>query len=102
MEIEKELLSKCRQLVEQSLNWGDSATWGNDDFDQLSEKIFDKTKVRLSVSTLKRIWGRVRYESFPTTATLNALANFIDFENWREFRQKNPIENNDNFHETLF
>jgi hypothetical protein len=102
MEIEKELLLKCRQLVEQSLNWGDSASWGNDDFDQLSEKIFEKTKVRLSVSTLKRIWGRVRYESFPTTATLNALVSFVGFENWREFRQKNLNVIDDDFHDTLF
>ena len=102
MEIEKELLLKCRQLVEQSLNWGDSASWGNDDFDQLSEKIFEKTKVRLSVSTLKRIWGRVRYESFPTTATLNALVCFVGFENWREFRQKNLTVSEDDFHDTLF
>ena len=73
------------------LNWGDSAIWSNDDFEQLSEKIFDKTRVQLSISTLKRIWGKVRYENFPTTGTLNALAGFLDYENWRDFRQKNEI-----------
>ena len=93
MEKEKQLLVLCRNLVEQSLNWGDSITWGNDDFDQLSEKIFEKTKVQLSVSTLKRIWGKVRYENFPTAATLNALARYLDYASWREFRQKNePVE----------
>jgi hypothetical protein len=89
MEKEKQLLVLCRKLIEQSLNWGNSITWGNDDFEQLSEKIFDKTKVQLSVSTLKRIWGKVRYENFPTSATLNALACYMDYENWRDFRQKN-------------
>ena len=89
MEKEKQLLVLCRRLIEESLNWGDSTIWGNDDFDQLSEKIFDKTKVQLSISTLKRIWGKVRYENFPTTATLNALAGFLDYESWRDFRQKN-------------
>ena len=89
MEKEKQLLALCRELIERSLNWGESSTWGNDDFEKLSEKIFDKTRVRLSVSTLKRIWGRVRYENFPATGTLNALASFIGFENWRDFRQKN-------------
>jgi len=92
MEKEKQLLIVCRKLIEQSLNWGDSSVWSNDDFEQLSEKIFDKTKVKLSVSTLKRIWGKVRYENFPTTATLNALTGFLGYESWRDFKQKNLIE----------
>src|ERR1700749_3680397 len=95
MEKEKQLLLLCRKLIEQSLNWGDSIIWGNDDFEQLSEKIFDKTKVQLSVSTLKRIWGKVRYENFPTSATLNALACYLDYESWRDFRQKN--QDNESF-----
>jgi hypothetical protein len=89
MEKEKQLLLLCRRLIEESLNWGDSDIWSNDDFEQLSEKIFDKTKVQLSISTLKRIWGKVRYENFPTAGTLNALAGFLGYESWRDFRQKN-------------
>lgn len=81
-------LEKCRQLIEASLHWGDAAAWTNEDFDNLSERIFDRTAVRLSVSTLKRIWGKVRYESSPTTATLNALARFAGFAGWREFLQQ--------------
>jgi len=92
MEKEKQLLLLCRRLIEQSLNWGDSSIWGNDDFEQLSEKIFDKTRVQLSVSTLKRIWGKVRYENFPTAGTLNALAGFLDYDSWRDFRQKNRTD----------
>lgn len=91
MEKEKQLLILCRQLIEQSLNWGDSSIWSNDDFEQLSEKIFEQTKVQLSVSTLKRIWGKVKYENFPTAGTLNALASFLGYENWRDFRQKNQV-----------
>jgi hypothetical protein len=89
MEQEKKLLLLCRCLIEQALNWGDSSTWTNDDFEQLSEKIFDKTRIQLSVSTLKRIWGKVRYENFPTAGTLNALSRFLDYDSWRDFRQKN-------------
>lgn len=89
MEKEKQLLKLCCLQIEQTLLWGDSAAWTNDDFERLSEKIFEKTRVQLSISTLKRIWGKVRYENSPTTATLNALAGFLDYESWREFRQKN-------------
>jgi hypothetical protein len=91
MEKEKQLLLLCRQLIEQMLNWGDSNIWGNDDFEQLSQQIFDKTRVQLSVSTLKRIWGKVRYESFPNAATLNALAQFLDYTSWRDFRQHHQV-----------
>lgn len=87
MEKEKQLLLLCRQLIERTLNWGGSEIWGNDDFEQLSKQIFDKTRVQLSVSTLKRIWGKVRYDSFPNAATLNALAQFLDYTSWRDFRQ---------------
>lgn len=83
-------LEKCRQLIEASLHWGDVAAWTNEDFEELSDKIFERTDVRLSVSTLKRIWGKVRYESSPTGATLNALARFAGFAGWREFLQQYP------------
>ncbi len=76
-------LEECRRLIQTSLGWGDAASWTNEDFDNLSDRIFEKTSVRLSVSTLKRIWGKVKYDHSPTTATLNALARYAGFESWR-------------------
>ena len=76
-------LEECRRLIQTSLGWGDATSWTNEDFDNLSDRIFEKTSVRLSVSTLKRIWGKVKYDHSPTTATLNALARYAGFENWR-------------------
>jgi hypothetical protein len=87
MERENDLVARCREMIEKSLNWGNSENWTNQDFENLSEKIFEKTQVRLSVSTLKRIWGKVRYDSSPTPATLNVLARFVGLENWRSFQQ---------------
>jgi len=75
----------CRQLIETRLGWGDAASWTNEDFDTLSESIFDATGVRLSVSTLKRVWGKVKYDSSPTMATLNALSRYAGFDGWRDF-----------------
>lgn len=86
MQKDAELIAKCCELVEKSLQWGDSQHWTNQDFEALSEKIFARTQVNLSVSTLKRIWGKVRYESTPTLATLNALARYLEFESWRDFQ----------------
>jgi len=78
-------IERCRRQIEASLQWGDAADWSNEDFEELSEKIYTATSVRLSVSTLKRIWGKVRYDSSPTPATLNALARYAGYENWRDF-----------------
>jgi hypothetical protein len=83
-------LEQCKRLIETTLSWGEPASWSNEDFEDLSERIFQKTAVRLSVSTLKRIWGKVKYDHSPTTATLNALARFAGFAGWRDFQQQNP------------
>lgn len=83
---ERIYIEQCKELIESQLAWGDNATWQNQDFEELSERIFEKTKVSLSSSTLKRIWGKVKYDSSPNLATLNALAQFAGYESWREFR----------------
>lgn len=89
-------IAKCRELIEKKLDWGKSDSWENQDFETLSEKIFEDTKLMLSSSTLKRIWGKVRYESTPNMATLNALARFAGYENWRVFTatQVQPLQEN--------
>jgi len=89
MSTERELILLCRTRIEQILSWGDSSLWTNSDFELLSDKIFEKTTVRLSISTLKRIWGKVKYDNSPTAATLNALANFLDYASWRDFESEN-------------
>ena len=86
-ETEDILLAQCKHLIEAKLNWGDSEGWTNQDFEELSQKIFEATSVTLSPTTLKRIWGKVKYDSAPTITTLNTLAQFIGFEHWRAFRQ---------------
>jgi hypothetical protein len=72
-------------LVEQQLDWGDAATWQSKDFEMLNQLIFDKTKVSLSASTLRRVWGRVEYNHLPSGTTLDTLAVFAGFTNWRAF-----------------
>jgi hypothetical protein len=82
---EKEYLELFKSQSEEILSWGNSELWSNADFERLSELIFDKTGVSLSISTLKRVWGKVRYDSIPTTTTLNTLAQFAGYESWRSF-----------------
>lgn len=79
------LLKKVIQSIEEKLQWGNSKQWTTSDFQTLSDKIFDYTGVVLSVTTLKRLWGKVRYDSKPNPATLNALAQFLDYPSWQNY-----------------
>ena len=85
---EQDYLERYKSLVEEKLNWGNSADWRHHDFETLSEKIFAETGVMLSSTTLKRIWGKLKYDSIPNSNTLNALAAFIGHENWIAFKAK--------------
>lgn len=67
---------------------GASDQWTTYDFEKLAEAIVDRTQVRLSVTTLKRIWGRLKYDSAPTLTTLNTLAQFAGYIDWVDFKQK--------------
>jgi hypothetical protein len=80
-----ELIETLKQRYEAETGWGDSRGWTNQDFINLSERIHQRTGVTLSHVTLKRIWGKVKYDSLPNTYTLDTLAHFIGFSGWRAF-----------------
>jgi hypothetical protein len=87
MQKEEFYMVSWRKMAEESLGWGDSAKWNDIDFEKLSERIFELTGTMLSITTLKRVWGRVKYDSSPNAATLNAMAKLLGFDNWRAFKQ---------------
>ena len=80
------LIRQIKRLYEEKTGWGDSDLWTNQDFLLLSKMIFDETGIALSHVTLKRIWGKVRYESLPHTSTLDTIVQFLGYWSWREFR----------------
>lgn len=79
-------LLRCKTQVEDKLGWGSSDQWSQADFLDLSEEIAAQTGVNLSVTTLKRLWGKVNYKGAPTGTTLNTLALYLGYENWRGFK----------------
>jgi hypothetical protein len=79
-------------IIEQQLDWGEATTWQTKDFELLNQLIFEKTKISLSASTLRRIWGRVEYNHLPSGTTLDTLARFAGFENWRTFSRQRPAD----------
>jgi len=85
-------VQQCLLQIEENLGWGSSSLWHSNVFVELSEAIKQKTGVLLSPTTLKRVWGKINYDSAPSISTLNALAEFIDYLNWRDFKTKNNVK----------
>lgn len=90
--MDEELLLKARQAVEDKLGWGSSASWTNQDFVALSARIQQETGCPISHVTLKRLWGKVKYEALPQTNTLNTLVQFVGYANWRAFSVQHALE----------
>lgn len=81
-------IAHLKAQLETHLGWGSSEAWSNYDVERLSERILQQTGVSLSVSTLKRILGKVDYKSAPSLTTLNTLAQFLRYTDWRDFQLK--------------
>lgn len=79
-------LARCRKLIQEKLGWRPEEEWRNFEFTELSEKLLDATGISLSTTTLKRIFGKVNYQSLPSTATLNTLSQYLGYESWMAFK----------------
>lgn len=72
-----------RQTVEHSVGFK-IVTARN--FDELSNAVWERTKERLSPTTLKRFWGYLKNEQVETrTHTLDVLAKFVGYRNFDAF-----------------
>ena len=57
------------------------------DFDLLHNKIFERTHVMVSSTTLKRIWGYISSVYKPSSNSLDALAQFLGYNDYDSFCQ---------------
>ncbi len=55
------------------------------EFNNLALSIRKKTGREISISSIKRLWGYVTYDGFPSVTTLNILAQFNDYRTWAAF-----------------
>jgi len=92
---EYDFIEKCKQLINERLGWAHSTEWRIGDYKYLSELIYEKTRITISVSTLKRIWQNNKQRT-PHISTLNALVLFIEYSSWHDFKSKIRNEINPN------
>lgn len=85
-----DLLSALKQAVLQIFGHTLDST---SDFDSLSYDILQKTGENISASTLKRIYGYVKYDTFPRVSTLSILSRYAGYSGWSDFCSKNIGDN---------
>ncbi len=57
------------------------------DFDFLADAVFARTHELISISTFKRLWGKVRNDYAPSARTTNTLAQFLGYPDFESFCQ---------------
>jgi len=84
-------LSKCLDQIAEQTGWGSYENWTHPQFVVLSTQIFQKCGVMISVTSLKRIFGKIKSEHEPQKETRNALARFVGYADWNDFVKHTPI-----------
>jgi hypothetical protein len=84
-------IRQCLEIIEARWQRGPAGEWKSYDFEKLSGEIFGVTGISLSISTLKRLFGKVTYNNLPTVQTLNTLARFAGFEDWNAFKRREVV-----------
>ncbi|WP_321374562.1 hypothetical protein [uncultured Draconibacterium sp.] len=84
-EQEKNFVKIIARKIAEKLHVDDPEHLQQRDYENLNLKIEEKTGVNLSVSTLKRI-TKNQFQRIPQKNTLNALAQFLDYEDWYDFK----------------
>ena len=67
------------------------------DFTALSEDVFDKTRERVSVNTMKRLFGIIGPEVEPRQSTLDILARYLGEDDWAAFQARLSGKGNSDF-----
>jgi len=70
------------------------------DFESLSAVMEYSTGDHISASTLKRLWGYIHIATSPRVATLNILAKYAGYQNFRDFCTN--LENTEGFDSDFF
>jgi len=77
----------CKEEVGVKYFGGSIGQFRHSDFLNLSNEIFELSKISIGISTLKRIW-KENYTGTPNISTLDGLAIYLGHENWNSYRRE--------------
>ncbi len=89
-EIDQNLLLICISKIEERyFPEVSGAQLRQRDFEYLLDLIEEKSSIKSSISTIKRIWKNKEGDLTPHPTTLNALVSILDCKDWLDFKLKN-------------
>src|SRR5687767_13729364 len=88
MSADRDYIILYRTLIEKKFMLGNGeGKLKQREIEYLSNLIEEKSRVKLSISTLKRLW-RTDLQQLPHPATLDALVSILDIKDWQEFKKR--------------
>jgi len=91
MNAESEYIERCKRLIEEKFHFEkDSGTLRQRDLEYLADCIEEKSGIKLSLSTLKRLWKK-DYDQTPHPSTLQALVSILGYKDWHDFKSGNAL-----------
>lgn len=82
---DKELVGLCLEELCAKIGYSDRTKLSQSDFEHLCYLVEEKTKIIISVSTIKRVFNG-NFERLPQSYTLDALTKYIGYSGWQEFK----------------
>lgn len=79
-------LQAAKQEIQHRYALGENGRMRQRDFMYLIDRIEQTAQIRISLSTLKRIW-QAELKHLPQPATLDALVSLLDYPDWSSFKQ---------------
>lgn len=70
------------------------------EFESLSASILEITHEKISVSTIKRIFGYIEYKGHPSLKVLNIFSYYLGYKDFSAFKKQ--LKNNDITYSTFF
>ena len=80
-----ELVQRCMAALCEKTGFPDTTSLVQRDLQNLTDAIETRTGVLISLSTIKRLLNG-QFSRLPQIATLNALAQYLDYPSWQAFR----------------
>src|SRR5271155_5653785 len=82
---DREMVGICMGAICKKMGMADPASLIQRDLKFLSERIEARTEVLISMSTIRRLLNG-QFSRIPQVATLDAIARFLDYANWQDFK----------------
>ena len=88
---ERDYIILCKKLIEERFHFGNgNGKVRQRDLEVLADAIEEKSGIKLSLSTLKRLW-KDDFDQTPHPSTLQGLVSILGYKDWQDFKMKEHL-----------